>query len=96
MVTLLNIASGINNTPLHGFHQGDKTFDAYTNIPLCFVFALCRDSADYHYRFPFTATVRTEINNLKAAIEDQAMDITAKCAVLHRVFLSLWHCHESP
>ncbi|KAJ6565261.1 hypothetical protein DFH09DRAFT_1081913 [Mycena vulgaris] len=34
---------------------------------------------------------RAEIDSLKAALKDQAMDITDKCAVLHRVLLSLWH-----
>ncbi|KAJ7806217.1 hypothetical protein B0H13DRAFT_1929723 [Mycena leptocephala] len=40
--------NGINNVPLHAFHQEDKTFGQYINVILCLLASLLREPEHYH------------------------------------------------
>ncbi|KAL0060988.1 hypothetical protein AAF712_012219 [Marasmius tenuissimus] len=70
---------GINNTPLHEFHQGEVVSNKYIDVVVRLIVALLRPGGDYRFpSFPELNTALTNLNQKKRVLD------------LHHVFLLLW------
>ncbi|KAJ7023529.1 hypothetical protein C8F04DRAFT_927379, partial [Mycena alexandri] len=78
---------GINNTPLHNHHQGDKTFGQYINVIVRLLASLLREPE--HYRMPVTEQLKSAVQSALTSFTD-SVDITEHCSELHRILLALW------
>ncbi|KAJ7835480.1 hypothetical protein B0H13DRAFT_2424175 [Mycena leptocephala] len=75
--------NGINNVPLHAFHQEDKTFRQYINVILRLLASLLREPE--HYHMPVS-------EQLKGAVQAVVDSTNAEelCSELHPLLLAMW------
>ncbi|KAJ7021731.1 hypothetical protein C8F04DRAFT_1313341 [Mycena alexandri] len=83
---------GINNTPLHNHHQGDKTFGQYINVIVRLLASLLREPE--HYRMPVTEQLKSAVQSALTSFTD-SVDITEHCSELHQILLALSIFHPN-
>ncbi|KAJ7916710.1 hypothetical protein B0H13DRAFT_1871031 [Mycena leptocephala] len=79
--------NGINNTPLHAFHQEDQTFAKYILIIVRLIASLLREPE--HYHLPVSQQLKGAVEAVLASFEDPT-DTEEHCSQLHLLLLALW------
>ncbi|KAJ7824705.1 hypothetical protein B0H13DRAFT_2443507 [Mycena leptocephala] len=79
--------NGINNTPLHAFHQEDQTFAKYILIIVRLIASLLREPE--HYHLPVSQQLKGAVEAVLASFEDPT-NTEEHCSQLHLLLLALW------